>query len=136
MCNLLKVHCIDTVTFSKCNDLGHYLNDCCLDFHLWYCILIYEVAFRVFSDSCWVSEPCQQEPLMTADLTDRQSDTNPFVNITGTPREKCWSSMGLNMEHALKGKKDSSDIFCYLRVSSPNFFVPQQCCHSCSELPS
>lgn len=101
-----KVHCINTVTFPKRNDFGHYLNDCCSDFHLHYYIIIYEVVSHVFSDSCWVSEPCKQPPLMTADLTDRRSDTDPCVNITDTPRENLWSSVGLSVKHGLKGKED------------------------------
>lgn len=102
----IKCHCINTVTFSKRNDFGHYLNDCCSDFHLRYYIIIYEVVSHVFSDSCWVSEPCKQPPLMMADLTDGRSDTDPCVNITDTPRENLWSSMGLSVKHALKGKED------------------------------
>ena len=53
-----------------------------------------------------VSEPCKQPLLVAAALTDRPSNTDPCVNITGTPREKLWSSMGLGMKHALKGKED------------------------------
>lgn len=113
MCNLPRIHRINTVTFSKCNDLGHYLNGRCSDFHLCYYIIIYEVVSHVFSDSYWVSEPCKQPLLMMADLTDRRSDTNPCINITGTPRQKLWSSMVLTMKHAWKGKEDWSGLtFC------------------------
>lgn len=77
MCDLPRAHRIHTLTFSKCNDLGHYLNDRCSDFHLCYYIRIYEVASHVFSDSCWISEPCKQPPLMMVDLMDKRSGTNP-----------------------------------------------------------
>lgn len=76
-CVIYPEHIAFTLTFSKCNDLGHYLNDRFSDFHLCYYIRIYEVVSRVFPDFCWISEPCKQPPLMMVDLMDKQSDTNP-----------------------------------------------------------